>query len=298
MIQQVGIVTVTYNSGEVLPDFLESLERQSHSQWTLLAIDNASQDDSVERLRKWKSPRLELIANKDNVGVAEGNNQGISRSIELGFDWVLLLNNDTVFPAKLIADLIQSAERSKSDVLVPRITYHERPDLNWYAGGHFSWWRGIQSRHQGELQPDIGANTLRHVDYSPTCCMLVRRRVFESVGLMDPAYFVYWDDSDFCWRLKRAGIKITYDPSIVMLHKVSALTGGQQSDFSVYYYSRNQIYFLRKHFPLSVVAFNLTAIRAKNWLRRHLGLDDSVAATLREKAIRAGLLMPVKHRVS
>lgn len=290
----IGLVTVTYNSGEVLTPFLKCTARQTLADYRLIVIDNASTDRTVEMLKAESDERIRTILNADNRGVAEGNNQGIEQCRAEQLRWVLLINNDTEFAPDLLESLLRSAAELDARVLVPRITYYERPDLNWFSGGYFSWWRGFQGRHeegsgQGDARPRI-------TQYAPTCCMLVRVDVFDEVGLMDPAYFVEWDDTDFCWRLNQRKIPIYYDPRISFAHKVGSLTGGPQSPFHVKYYSRNQIYLLRKHFSPAVVAANVAWIRVKNRIRLWTGRDDPASAALRRTSISEGLRMPVPAR--
>jgi GT2 family glycosyltransferase len=78
--------------------------------------------------------------------------------------------------------------------------------------------------------------------------MLIHRTVFEMVGLMDESYFAYFDDTDFCWRLKLVGIAIGYAPKYVLIHKVGSSTGGTDSPFYARMTARNRLYFLKKHF--------------------------------------------------
>jgi GT2 family glycosyltransferase len=80
--------------------------------------------------------------------------------------------------------------------------------------------------------------------------MLVHQSVFNDIGLMDEIYFVYFDDTDFCWRLKQAGIIIGYTPAISLVHKVGGSTGGTQSPFTARMTSRNRLYYLKKHFGM------------------------------------------------
>ena len=108
---RVGVVTVTYNSANVLEDFLDSLSAQQGVEVRLYAVDNDSHDGSVDRLREeTRLPHLTVIANTRNAGVAEGNNQGIVAALDDRCDWVLLLNNDTVLPSDLIELLVRNAE--------------------------------------------------------------------------------------------------------------------------------------------------------------------------------------------
>jgi GT2 family glycosyltransferase len=290
---RLGVVTVTYNSGGVIGPFLACLAQQDGVAFQLVAVDNASNDDTVEQLRAAADPRIVVIANRDNRGFAEGTNQGIEWCKRAGTDWILLINNDTEFDPTFLSTLIGSAQQLRARVLAPTIVYHDRPELTWFAGGRFSWWRGFQARHDREGAPRLAGDKPRTIAFAPGCCLLVHHSVFESVGMFDPAYFVYWEDVDFCWRLNQLGIDVYYDPRIDLKHKVSALTKGPQGPFSVRHYSRNQVYFLRKHFAAPIVSLNLGMIRLKNRVRRWTGLDDSVVAGLRREAIAEGLRMPI-----
>lgn len=252
----VGIVTVTYNSGRFLDEFFASCERQTLGGVKVYAIDNASADDSAERLRARAATdsRLEIIVNRENLGVAAGNNQGILRALEDGCDWVLLLNNDTAFPPDMLAQLLRAAAENRWLVVVPKIFFDTPRGHIWYGGGGFNPRRGHTGYHVGIGEPDRSQYDTPHtVDYSPTCAMLVYRNVFGDVGLMDETYFVYFDDTDFCWRLRERGIAIGYWPGATLTHKVGGSTGGGSS-FTARITARNRLYFLKKHFgPLSPV---------------------------------------------
>jgi GT2 family glycosyltransferase len=129
--------------------------------------------------------------------------------------------------------------------------YYDQPDRIWTAGGTFQPWRGYRSVHLGDGETDRGQrDSVRLVTYVPTCCVLIKKEVFEKIGLMDERYFVYWDDTDFMYRAMRAGIKLMYLPEAKLLHKVASLTGGASTPFAVRYGTRNSIYFLLKNFGI------------------------------------------------
>jgi GT2 family glycosyltransferase len=246
---KIGVVTVTYNSGEVLPDFLQSLYAQTHSNYVLYAIDNASRDSTLEQLRQWGDARLVLIPNEHNVGVAAGNNQGIRAAIQDGCEFVLLLNNDVVFGPDLFKQLMDGLTEHNCQMITPLIYYYEPKDMIWCAGGHFQPWLGYRSLHYGENQQDGGQfDKPRVVTYAPTCCVLIRREIFQSVGLMDERYFVYYDDTDFMLRAYKAKQSLFYLPTAKLWHKVNSLTG-TASEFTVRYGARNRALFHKKHVP-------------------------------------------------
>lgn len=246
---KIGLVTVTYNSGPVLEGFFRSLWAQSHSNFICVAVDNQSKDDSLKRLRRETDARLVVIDNVNNVGVAEGNNQGIRYCLEQGCDYVLLINNDVEFEPGLIATLVKTCEDTGHPMVVPKMYFHEPSNLLWCAGGYFVKWAAWYNGHYGEQEIDRGQyDQARVIEYCPTCCMLIRRQVFEAVGLMDPEYFVYYDDVDFCIRALRSKQTLYYTPAAKLWHKVSSSTGGEHSEFSIRYLARNQALLINKNF--------------------------------------------------
>jgi GT2 family glycosyltransferase len=252
----IGLVTVTYNSEEVLPDFLRSVAIQTHKNFILYVIDNASTDESLTLLRNWNDDRIRLIANSENHGIAGGNNQGIQQALQDGCDSILLINNDTQFNEDLISALARELYAHPVGIVCPKIMYFDEPQRFWAAGGRFDKRLGYRPVHLAAEEIDRGqCNQARFIDYTPTCCTLIRKSVFAEVGLMDERYFVYFDDVDFMYRAVMAGIKILYSPTTTLLHKVGRLTGGSTSLFSVRYCTRNRVYFLRKHLgPLRTFA--------------------------------------------
>jgi GT2 family glycosyltransferase len=256
--RKIGVVTVTYNSASVIGDFIESLLGQSHTEFIAYVIDNASSDDTLKRLMAYDDSRLVLVDNPTNVGVAEGNNIGIRAALRDGCDYVLLINNDTVFDSNLVSELLEGLRRYECDMAVPKILYFDDPGKIWCAGGYFSRLRG-SARHFGRDRKDDGKfDRPCAVSYSPTCCMLMRKSVFDKIGFMDANYFVYFDDTDFCYRAYRAGLKLFYLPTGRLLHKVSSLTGGE-SDFYYSFTIRNHAYYLLKHSPPWQIPFYFLA---------------------------------------
>jgi GT2 family glycosyltransferase len=247
----VGVVTVTFNSASVLPGFLKCTLEQKHDAFLLYAVDNASKDDTLVMLRECWDHRLKIIANSDNKGVAEGNNQGIRAALADGCSFVLLINNDTEFDPLLLTTLLDGLAKHDADMTCPKIMYFDEPQRIWAAGGAFQRWLGYRNIHLGADEVDNGQYDLdASIDYVPTCCVLVKRSVFETVGLMSSEFFVYMDDVDFMYRAKIAGVRLVYIPSARLLHKVGRLTGGPESPFTVRYCTRNRVYFLLRHFGL------------------------------------------------
>ena len=262
---KIGVVTVTYNSEPVLQEFFTSLAAQTHRNFILYVVDNASKDRTLEITRRQTDISPVIIANAENLGVAEGNNQGIRAALGDGCECVLLLNNDTVFPADLIGQLYAGLEEHKCDMTTGKMYYHDKPDIFWCAGGHFQPWLGYRTRHDGEYQKDVGQyDQPRRITYTPTCCLMLRRSVFDRIGLMDSRYFVYSDDVDFLYRCLKDGISLWFLPDAKLWHKVSSLTGGDTSSFALRFQIRNTIYFQRKYLPpwLAFLWYSYTQARS------------------------------------
>lgn len=248
---KIGLVTVLFNSDTVLQGFIESLTKQSFTDYHLYLIDNTSNSTTDELLHKLVSENgitnYTHIKNEKNVGVAKGNNQGIELSIKEGSTYTLILNNDIEFTQpNLLSDMLAYAEDNNEPIIIPKIYFYDTKKV-WMAGGKFLMYKG-STIHVGEGHDDSAAyGREAYFKYAPTCFMLLSNEVFERVGMMDEKYFVYYDDTDFMYRAYQNGFKVKLLPQLHVYHKVSALTGGTESLFSIYYGTRNRIYFIGKN---------------------------------------------------
>ena len=287
-VDTIGVVTVTYNSEVVIGDFMESMLKQLHRSWRLYIVDNSSSDRTLELLTEYSDPRVVVIRLSVNVGVAEGNNVGIRAALSDACTSVLLINNDTVFEPELISRLHQGLETHDCHMIVPKILYFGTPDKIWCAGGAFSRLRG-RPKSLGYRQKDDGRfDRPQQVDFGPTCCMLLTREVFESIGMIDPKYFIYFDDADLCLRAHRAGLRLIYSPDARLFHKVSSLIG-HRSKTSVRYVTRNHVYFVLKHFRLVENLYYLPICQAHIVVRCLLAKDSVRAFFIAQKAFWEGI---------
>lgn len=245
------LVTVLYNSDEVIEEFLWSVGNQKGSNYHLYMVDNSPKPLSADYVAHLCSiygvKKFTLVSNRVNNGIAGGNNQGVRFGIEQGFDYILLLNNDIVFRDENLFASMETCVSLEKPLLVPKILFHGTNKI-WTAGGGFLEKRGL-TYHYGEGREENLAefNEPKMVDYAPTCFMLVRTELFKKFGEFDEDYFVYFDDSDWIFRLKKNGISIWYEPSWLVEHKVSFNTGGNSSPFTQYYINRNRILFISKN---------------------------------------------------
>jgi GT2 family glycosyltransferase len=290
--RKIGVVTVTFGSGDVLPDFFKSLDQQTFRNFILISVDNGSTDSSLDQLHAYQRCEHTVIANNTNMGVAAGNNQGICVALDAGCESVLLVNNDVVFGPELFQQLLDGLSDHHCQMTTPIMYYHDRPDVIWAAGGYFQPWFGYRCLHIGEGEQDVGQYSKpRLVEHTPTCCVLIRREVFAKVGVMDERYFVYHDDTDFMLRALKAGQRLYCLPQSKLLHKVSSLAG-TDSVFQVRYGTRNRAFMLVKFLGRLLSVPYTLAFRACYFLRFVAGKDDYRRLRLKQSAWTEGSKIP------
>jgi len=288
---KIGVVTVLFNSSSVLPGFFASLAEQDHQDFHVWAVDNASLDDSVAQCLA-QGDRFTVIANPTNLGVAGGNNQGIHGALDAGCEYVLLLNNDVEFGPRLFTQLVEGIHANTCAMTAPIMYYFDRPDVIWAAGGKFQPLLGYRCYHLEDGTKDVGQFSVpRRIQHSPTCCVLFKRSIFETVGFMDERYFVYHDDTDFMLRCLQADQPLFLLPRAKLLHKVSSLTGGAESEFSIRMGTRNRVYMLTKFFGRIIATpfvLALSLLYFTRWLAKQ---EDVSRYKLKQLSLREGFRM-------
>lgn len=295
MNKQIAVITVLYNSEDVVDEFLESLARQASTSLRLYAIDNSPSSSCLERTRSAVN-RLgldaKLVYNNDNAGFAKGCNQGIRLALLDGCDYILLANNDTVFGPDTLRALAQPLNEGEL-ISCPKILYAGPERRIWFAGGRIDAWT-MRTPHIGMMEHDRGQHdNASYTGFATGCFVMIHPSVFEKVGLLDERFFVYYEDADFAWRLNRAGVRMRYTPSAVIEHKVSTLTGGKLSAFTQYYSNRNRIFFIRKNFRGLLRWVALSYVLASR-LVQGASLPRTLAASF-WGGVRDGLCQPMGH---
>ncbi len=284
---KLAVILVNYNGEKYNKACIESILANSGiEELKIIVADNASQDNSMRLLEKQYAgdDRLELLRLDDNYGFSRANNEGIRRAGEWGADAVLLLNNDTEAAPDLLSRLLECAKRHPGSVIVPKICYSDDRNRLWSAGGRFSpvikkaRHIGLDERDEGQYEQERG------IDFATGCCLWIPGEVIEKAGTLDERFFLYYEDTEYSFRLKKAGVSICYCPAAVLYHKVGASTRGAGSALCAYYIARNWLLCSRLHlgrrYPLFLAyyALNRTAC-CLLWLMR--GKKELILATLR-----------------
>ena len=240
-------VVVNWNGGEQNLACLESLLAGGLARERVVFVDNASRDGSLALVRE-RFDGLTVIENDANLGFGEGANRGARAALDQGAQAVLFANNDVTFPPPTLARLVEVlAARPATGVVAPRFLYPGEPARIWCAGGMLTWRQNLstllgQGRADG---PEWRVE--REVDYVAGAAMLVRREVFDRIGLFDPAYFAYMEDVDFCLRARAAGFGVLTLGGVHCIHAASSATGGGYSARRKYMTAVNSVHFLRRH---------------------------------------------------
>lgn len=186
---------------------------------------------------------LILIRNEDNLGFAEGNNVGIRYALANGYDYICLVNNDTVVSPDFLRFLVERADGDSSlGILGGKIYRYDEPSVLWYAGGVVS----LFGRGPGYVIKRSETNEFSYVSFVSGCLMFLRAELLRNVGLLDSYFFFGAEDADICLRAIRSGFRIGIEPRAVIWHKV-ARTYDKYSQQHIYYVYRGKIAFTKKH---------------------------------------------------
>jgi len=239
-----SIVIVSFNAGADLDRCLASLRdappSRSHE---IVVVDNASTDGSADIAKRYVGVRV--IDAGANRGFAAANNIGIRATTGVN---LLLLNCDTVVPAKAIDVLLEELDR-RPDVAVigPRIV-----DGDGRAELSFGDMVGplAQIRQQRRQRGDVDALTRReqYPDWVTGACLLVRRADADAVGLLDERYFMYLEDVEFCAAIRGRGRRVLFTPKAEITHLRGRSSASQASSTALYH--RSLLTFYQRHHPL------------------------------------------------
>lgn len=284
---KLAVILVNYNGKKYNTACIDSiLASTGIAAPKIIVVDNASQDDSMCRLEEQYRGReqLELIRLDNNYGFSYANNVGMRRALKWGADHVLLLNNDTEIRPDMLLRLQECAQRHPDSMIVPKIYYSDDRKRIWSAGGAVS--SVVRKvRHIGINEIDEGQyDEERKIGFATGCCLWIPAEVLKRAGMLDERFFLYYEDTEYSFRLHKLGIAIYYCPDAVMYHKVGASSKGAGSALCAYYIARNWLLCNRQHlggrYPLFVLYYMANrAACCFIWLMR--GRIELVRATIK-----------------
>ena len=263
-----GIVIVNYNTRDLLRDCLSSIyESWGDFSVAVHVVDNASSDGSAEVVRR-EFPQTKLIVSAQNNGYAYANNLGL-KALGLGDlgklvsqsppAYVLLLNPDTILPPGALSNMLNFiGSRPWAGVVGPRLVLANgtldkacrrsfpSPEVSFYRMTGLSILFPNSRRFGAYNLTYLDEDQEAEIDSAVGAFMLLRSQAIQDVGLLDDSFFMYGEDLDWCYRIKRAGWKVLYNPDCTVLHYKKA--SSHHSRKALYEFYRAMLLFYRKHY--------------------------------------------------
>lgn len=266
---KVEIIIVNWNGWADTIECIESIQNITYTNYQIILVDNCSTDDSVERIKAWSNGKIKcllveddistasedeqeivFITTRKNLGFSGGNNVGIRYALRRNFDYILLLNNDTIVAKDFMEPIMAASERDPAiGISGGKIYYYSDKNRVWSAGGFYKGLGrfglyGINQLDKGQFDKE------REVDFCVGAFMLIKKEVFEKIGLLPQCYFIGTEEGDFALSARSMGYKCFYVPSSVVWHKVGVYNKDNQQKLKYVYNSyRNGLLFAERHLP-------------------------------------------------
>ncbi len=257
--KKIAVIIINWKKYDLTLNCVDSVLKSSYKNFKIILIDNESQNRFSDEINK--SGNIHIIKNEKNVGFARANNQAVKYSIKNGFDYVLLLNNDTIIKNDLIDYLIKQSSILNQKIIQPLILNYDGTKI-WNAGGKINNFFGtFQTLEKGKGFKNFKRNRT-YTDWFTGCCVLIKSEIFNDIGYFDERFFAYYEDIDFSIRLKKMGYTIALMTDSYLQHYESASSKsinkseGNLSPYVHYLNIRNHILLLKKHSK----SFNLIGV--------------------------------------
>jgi GT2 family glycosyltransferase len=246
------VVLLNWNSYEETRTAVESVQRMDYPNFRILIVDNGSEDSSASELKKLTGERVDLLVSPVNTGYTGGCNLGIERALAIGAQYIWLLNNDAIVGTTTLSSIIALAESDdRIGLVTPQIAALDEERIT-FAGGILSTKYGV---YDDTHDPVVAAEwTERYPDAGLVIgtAMLVRAELVRRIGMLDTAFFAYFEDIDYSVRSTEAGFRNVVDPNSVVRHLEKNHNKNPQEIRPHYWYymARNESKFWRKHLGL------------------------------------------------
>lgn len=249
----VAIILVNYNGYDDTVECVKSLLGITYKNYSIYIVDNCSAD--AEKIKKdaFLNENARVMYSDENLGFSGGNNIAIRDAVDRGYDYIVLLNNDTTVEPRFLEELVKEAGTDKKiGIVTGKIYFYYKRENVWSAGGTYDRKTGLTVQFSG---PDNGEfDSEKEITFATGCLQMFPCEVVEKVGLMDEEFFLYSEDSDYCQRIIDAGYRLMYTPESIIYHKVSASTG-DRSPMQQRYMMRNNLYMIKKYSPKRANAY-------------------------------------------
>jgi len=250
-----SVIVLSYNGKNLTIQCLISLLNSTYNQFEIIVIDNCSTDGSLEALEQafYNEPRIKIIPMKKNYGFAIGNNMGYEYASHHS-EYMLFLNNDTIVERDCLEKVIGKMEVDHSiGAAQPKImSMMDMSRIN-AVGGILDYYGRTWNIGEGEIDKKQ-YDKITDIFYAQGAALFVRREMVEKIGLFDPMYFMYYEDTDLSWRSWLAGYRVKLIPDGVIYHYVGAGSKSMDSTtveyFKLFHHRKNHITTMLKNYSL------------------------------------------------
>lgn len=246
-----SVVILNYNGYTDTVECIDSI-RQSGHRCQLILVDNASSGNELSRLQEYLWRDELLVGNSENSGYAGGCNTGLERAFSDGADAVFLLNNDVIVDHDCVGELVAVLEQYEDvGVIGPMVLYHNDPEVVSFAGMAGEVERARYRRLDQNRSTSAIVQGIVPTLYQEGCAIMITRRCYQQVGGFDERLWAYWEDADYCQRVRRAGYRVLCNRRARVWHKVSRSFGDYycRTPQAVYLNTRNELLFHRRYAP-------------------------------------------------
>jgi len=220
--------------------------RTNYPNFEVILVDNASTDGSVEFVRR-TFPEIQVLANSQNLGFAEGNNVGLKKS---NGKYVVFLNNDTYVDPNWLNEIVKLMESDPTiGACQCKLLFMDDPQIIDSVGQYMDF-LGLVTEH-GRGERDIGQYDYPYeIFHAKGAAMVVRKEIIKTVGPFDPKLFINFEDADLCWRIWLAGYRVVLCPRAIVYHKKGSFGIKSIGTLSFFHYIKNNIRVPLKNYSL------------------------------------------------
>jgi hypothetical protein len=276
---KVAIIVLNWNGIIDTLDCLDSLQQQTHKDFSILVVDNGSNDNSKSELDKYKAAHknTEIIYNHKNLGFAGGVNTGIKWAIDKGFEFIALINNDATVDKSWIENLLSGIKNKDTGICTGLLLHQDGKTID-STGDWYSTWGLPFPRNRNDVTSKSPDSQL--VFSASGGASLYKTALFRDIGLFDEDFFAYYEDTDISFRAQLAGWNVAYTKDAIAYHKQGE-TSKKIPGFTTYQTFKNLPLLFIKNVPYGL----LLSIGVRFYFAYSLMLGNSIVKGSGKSAI-------------
>ena len=275
---KIAVIVVNWNGWRHSRSAYLSLQASKETSWHLFIVDNASTDGSAQHLASL-GENVTLIQSPRNEGFAGGCNIGIKSALSSGFEFIFLLNSDATVEYDTLSNLLEVEKLYSNTVLGCVVRYSETGKVQFF-GSSVSPISGTPVWHSEKYKSHILEQKIIESDFVFGAALFAKSKMFENYGLFDERFFLNFEETDWCYRVRKSGGQCLIVRDAIVRHVGGASLGSTGSPLHSYFLERNRMLFIEKHGSIGQ--------RIKSF-RNYFRLLRNAPSSATRKALIAGL---------